>query len=84
MTHLHLVPVPQRAASLELTSVAVDELSPHGVVAERFDVLPRGWPEAWVWTCRCGTVSDSIMRTPTAALEDHQTEHLNQIESENP
>lgn len=48
----------------------------HTVTVLPSEVLPRGWPEAWVWTCSCGAESWSIMRSVSYAEADHRTEHL--------
>lgn len=48
----------------------------HDVTVLPSDVLPRGWSEAFIWACACGTESDSIMRTARDAVEDHRIEHI--------
>jgi hypothetical protein len=80
---LRLVPAlgPARAEE-DVDELVIDAPDPHGLRVQRSDVLPRGWPCAYVWTCNCGVISDSILRDPRSAIDDHQSEHLNRLESE--
>lgn len=48
----------------------------HEPIVTRYEPAPRGWREAWVWTCACGVESISILRSPEEARANHRQEHL--------
>lgn len=52
----------------------------HEAKVVRSDVTPRGWSEAWVWSCSCGAKSWSIMRSVREAENDHRMEHVERLE----